>query len=59
MAVESQGNTESKPAKRLTRKHKKDLGRKIWSDRPGLEVVHREAAGIDIGSWEHFPRGFI
>ena len=54
MAVESQGNTESKSAKRLTHRHKKELGRKIWSDRPGLEVVHREAAGIDIGSREHY-----
>jgi hypothetical protein len=32
---------------RLTRKQRKDLGRKIWSDHPGLEVVHRDAAGID------------
>ncbi|MFN9897023.1 MAG: IS110 family transposase, partial [Acidobacteriota bacterium] len=25
----------------------------MWSDNPGLEVVHRDAAGIDIGSREH------
>lgn len=41
-------------ATRLTRKQWKDLGRKIWSDRPGLEVMHRDAAGIDIGSREHY-----
>lgn len=46
--------TKSGPIKRLTRKQRKDLGRKIWSDRPGLEVVHRDAAGIDIGSREHY-----
>jgi transposase len=45
---------ESKKAKRLTRKQRKDLGRRIWSDRPGLDVVHRDAAGIDIGSREHY-----
>lgn len=53
----SMGNkaiTESRPTKRLTRKQRKDLGRKIWSDRPGLEVVHPDAAGIDIGSREHY-----
>ncbi|MHB8392641.1 MAG: IS110 family RNA-guided transposase [Acidobacteriaceae bacterium] len=44
----------SSPAKRLTRKQRKELGRKIWSDRPGLDVVHRDAAGIDIGSREHY-----
>src|ERR1700723_1910928 len=39
---------------RLTRKQRKQLGRRIWSDHPGLEVVHRDAAGIDIGSREHY-----
>lgn len=54
MVVGSKANIKSKPAKGLTRKQRKDLGRKIWSDRPGLEVVHRDAAGIDIGSREHY-----
>jgi transposase len=45
---------QAKSGKRLTRKQKKELGRKIWSDRPGLDVVHRDAAGIDIGSREHY-----
>jgi len=39
---------------RLTRKQRKDLGRRIWSGNPGLDVVHRDAAGIDIGSREHY-----
>lgn len=42
------------PSKPLTRKQKKDLGRRIWSTNPGLEVVHRDAVGIDIGGREHY-----
>ena len=40
------------PSKQLTRKQK-NLGRRIWSTNPGLEVVHRDAVGIDIGGREH------
>lgn len=39
---------------RLTRKQRKELGRRIWSGNAGLDVVHRDAAGIDIGSREHY-----
>jgi len=39
---------------RLTRKQRKQWGRRLWSDNPGLEVIHRDAAGIDIGSREHY-----
>jgi transposase len=39
---------------RLTRKQRKELGRRIWTEHPGLEVVHRDAAGIDIGSEQHY-----
>jgi hypothetical protein len=52
--MKSEARTETGPVKRLTRKERKDLGRKIWSGNPELEVVHREAAGIDIGSREHY-----
>ena len=45
---------EWRKSERLTRKQRRDLGRKIRSDKPGLEVVHRDAAGIDIGSREHY-----
>ena len=41
-------------AARLTRKQRKELGRRMWSESPGLEVVHRDAAGIDIGSRAHY-----
>lgn len=30
------------------------MERQIWSENPGLEVMHPEAAGIDIGSREHY-----
>jgi transposase len=50
----SEASTESSPSQRLTRKQKKEMGRQLWSESPGLEVVHRDAAGIDIGSREHY-----
>jgi hypothetical protein len=43
---------EAEKGKRLTRKQSKGLGRRIWSNHPGLDVVHGDAAGIDIGSRE-------
>lgn len=46
--------TEGRKSERLRRKQRRELGRKIGSDQPGLEVVHRDAAGIDIGSREHY-----
>src|ERR1700692_2548491 len=36
------------------RKLRKDLQRRLYSDHPGLEVVHANAAGIDIGNESHF-----
>jgi len=39
-----------------TRKERKLLARQIWSDKPGLEVVHKDAAGIDVGSKEHYEQ---
>jgi transposase len=41
-------------SERLTRKQRRELGRKIRSEKPGLDVVHPNAAGIDIGSREHY-----
>jgi transposase len=46
--------TTREPAKRLSRQQRKKLARQIWSTDPGLEVWHRDAAGIDIGSREHY-----
>ncbi|MGH2669595.1 MAG: hypothetical protein ACRDH5_10880, partial [bacterium] len=39
---------------RFSRKERKELQRRLYSDDPGLEVVHRNAAGIDVGNESHF-----
>lgn len=39
---------------RGTRKQRKDLQRRLHADNPGLELVHPNAAGIDIGNESHF-----
>ena len=36
------------------RKERKELVRRLRSDNPGLDVVHRHAAGIDVGNEEHY-----
>jgi transposase len=37
-----------------SRKQRKELVRRLRSNNPGLEVVHRHAAGIDVGNEEHY-----
>ena len=39
---------------RLNRKQRKELSQRLAKDDPGLEIVHRDAAGIDIGNASHF-----
>jgi transposase len=36
------------------RKHRKELKQRLYAEDPGLEVVHANAAGIDIGNESHF-----
>jgi transposase len=36
------------------RQQRKDLQRRLYSENPGLDVVHPNAAGIDIGNESHF-----
>jgi hypothetical protein len=36
------------------RKQRKELARRLRSNHPGLDVVHRHAAGIDVGNEEHY-----
>lgn len=50
----SKQTAEWRKSERLTRKQRRELGRKIRSEKPGLDVVHPDAAGIDIGSQEHY-----
>jgi transposase len=40
--------------KHLNRKQRKELTRRLRSHNPGLDVVHRNAAGIDVGNEEHY-----
>ena len=42
--------SEEKPS----RKQRNRLPRQIWTENPGLDVVHPHAAGIDVGSSEHY-----
>jgi len=37
-----------------TRKQRKELQRRLYAENPGLELVHPNAAGIDIGNESHF-----
>ena len=36
------------------RKERKEWGRRLQSEDPGLEVVHPHAAGIDVGNSAHY-----
>jgi hypothetical protein len=42
------------PPSRLNRKQRKDLARHLQSTNPGLDVVHPNAAGIDVGNSTHY-----
>ena len=35
------------------RKERKELTRRLQSENPGLEVMHPQAAGIDVGNSAH------
>lgn len=50
MAIEREVTTEAK----ANRKQRREQQRKIWTDSPGLDVVHPDAAGIDVGNSEHY-----
>jgi len=39
---------------KASRKERKELQRRLYSEDPGLDVVHPNAAGIDIGNESHF-----
>ncbi len=39
---------------RFTRKQRKDLARRLQSADPGLDVMHPNAAGIDVGNSTHY-----
>ena len=39
---------------RLNRKQRRDLERQLSVEEPGLEIVNRNVAGIDIGNESHY-----
>jgi transposase len=39
---------------KLTAKQREELGRRLQSPDPGLEIIHYNAAGIDVGGASHF-----
>jgi hypothetical protein len=39
---------------KLNRTQRKELTRRIGSDDPGLDVVHQDVAGIDVGNESHY-----
>jgi len=38
----------------LNRKQRRELGRRLVSDDPGLKIIHPNAGGIDVGNESHF-----
>src|SRR2546425_6612580 len=54
MAKRKQSTFERLTSGKLNRKQRKELGRRLYSDNPGLEVVHPNAAGIDVGNESHY-----
>ena len=46
----------------LNRKERRDLERRLNTEDPGLEIVNRNVAGIDVGNESHYvavPRAAI
>src|SRR6266699_1592115 len=39
---------------RLQRRERREIQRKLEADDPELQIVHPDAAGIDVGSASHF-----
>jgi len=54
MAKREKSTFERLTSGRLNRKQRRELQRRLYSDDPGLEVVHRNAAGIDVGNASHY-----
>jgi transposase len=50
VAAKQEAKTEATP----NRKQRREQHRRIWTENPGLDVVHPDAAGIDIGNSEHY-----
>ena len=54
MAKREQTTFERLNGKDLNRKQRRELNRQIFSDESGLEILHPDGAGIDIGNETHY-----
>jgi transposase len=54
MAKRKESTFERLQRGKLNRKQRRELSQRMNVDDPGLEVVHKDAAGIDIGNKSHF-----
>jgi transposase len=54
MAKRKESTFERLQRGKLNRKQRRELSRRMHTDDPGLEIVHKDAAGIDIGNKSHF-----
>lgn len=54
MAKQKQSVFERLTSGKLNRKQRKELVRRLQTEDPGLEVVHRNAASIDVGNESHY-----
>lgn len=54
MAKRKQSTFERLMNGKMNRKQRKELTRRLCSDDPGLEIVHQNAGGIDVGNKSHY-----
>jgi transposase len=54
MAKRKQSTFERINLEKMNRKQRRALGQRLEKSDPGLEIVHRNAAGIDVGNASHF-----
>ena len=54
MAVKKMSTFQRLHVQNLNRKQRRELGRQVHADDPALQVIHPNAAGIDVGSESHF-----
>lgn len=54
MAKRTRSTFERINLERMNRRQRRELGQRLEKSDPGLEIVHPDAAGIDVGNQSHF-----
>jgi transposase len=54
MAKRKKSTFERLNGAQMNRKQRRELGRRLFSDDPGLTIVHPNAGGIDVGNESHY-----